>query len=240
MPLSGSGTEQSLTLRLTGLEEEAGEDRKSLLQKVDAVLHTLPCRVSASDASRQGNAGSRSRAVIMTFATEDQRLSILRCKARLGRQEDTRKIGINEVLTPEQQQHVHRLWDLCRQARQAGLRASIRGCNLFIDGQWVDPEQIAAQGQQHQAGLAPNAPPLLHGRFPQQPTQYINNPLATMSVPMLPNQQNQQQYPQPHSLSSHPFPTQQTCPSQPVQALQPQPHQASTWHPAPRPPHRMA
>lgn len=68
--MSSSGTEQSLTLRLTGLWEEAGEDKESLLQKVAEVLHALPCRVSASDASRQGKAGSRSaRAVIMTLTS---------------------------------------------------------------------------------------------------------------------------------------------------------------------------
>ena len=124
-------------------------------------------------ASRQGKTGSRScRAVIITFATEDERVLILRCKARLSRKEETQNFGINEVLSPEQQQHVHRVWELCHQARQNGMRASIRGYNLFIDGQWVDPEQIAAhwtaQGQQHQAGLALNPPPLLHSLSPQQ------------------------------------------------------------------------
>ena len=193
----GLGTDQALTLRLTGLKEEAGEDKQVLLEKVDEVLNTLPCNVSVSDAHRQGMSGSRSRAVILTFGSEDQRGAVLRCKARLSRKEETRGIGINEVLTPQQQHHVHALWDICHQARRAGRRATIRGCSLIIDGKlWTGPEQslhCTAQSQLHQVGPVPDMPLPMHCHPSQQQTSCIRDSYAAMTAPINPIQQ-----PQPH------------------------------------------
>ena len=85
------GTDQALTLRLTDLKEEAGEDRQGLMDKADTILKTLPRQIAVSDVARQGVQGSRlARAIILTFGSEDERASVLRCKARLSRKEETR------------------------------------------------------------------------------------------------------------------------------------------------------
>ena len=227
-PGYGLGTDQALTLRLTGLTHEAGEDRQGLLDKVNGVLKTMPCQVSVPDAThatRQGMPGSRPAcAVILTFGSENERASVLRCKARLSRKEDTRTPGTKEGCDSQQPHHVRLMWKVCHQARRPRRMATIWGCSLTIDGKiWTGSEQgsphCITQSQLHQAGSVPLP---VHCHPPQQQMSCIGDPHAAMSVSIHPPQQ-----PQPHSQ------TQYQPQSQPQhQSTQPS---GPTIHSTPRP-----
>ncbi|KAK9815989.1 hypothetical protein WJX74_007453 [Apatococcus lobatus] len=135
-PTSQEQTEP--TLRLTGLSEEEDETDAELLHKVQSVLDHLPRSVCAEAAKRQGRYGGRkARAVIITFASVQDRLGTLRAKAALNKQESTKGYSIHEILSPEEQMQKNAMWQTFLQARKDRRRASFRGCNLYVDGQLV-------------------------------------------------------------------------------------------------------
>ena len=123
-----SESEQLPVLRLTGLREEKDEDSESLLAKVAEVLETLPCNVAPFDAICRGQSDPRNcRAVIAIFANARDHDLVLRSKCCLSKQDSTRQLGINEVLTPQQQSQRNALWSTYQQARAQGHRACFRG-----------------------------------------------------------------------------------------------------------------
>ena len=88
----------------------------------------------------------------------------------LSKQDSTRQLGINEVLTPQQQSQRNALWSTYQQARAQGHRASfLGGCLLYINDQpWDLP------GQQQQLGqVAEQYFPPLPCPPPQQPPQML-------------------------------------------------------------------
>lgn len=221
-----SESEQLSVLRLTGLREENDEDSGSLLAKVAEVLDTLPCEVAPSDAVRQGQSDPRKcRAVIITFANSRDRDLVLRKKWYLSKQDSTQQLGINEVLTPQQQSQKNALWGTYQQARKLGHRASFRGgCLLYIDDQPWD-----LQGQQLQLGqVAEQYFPPMPCPPPQQPPQMLHEfsgPPQTLH--MNPSQQ-------PFTDAPQILPVLQSLPAQsiPVQSLPTQnmPVQQNQFH----------
>ena len=98
----------TLQLRLTNLTEKKEEGSAELLQQVAELLGSLPRVVKPVAASRQGDSTNRERAprpVHITFASSADRETVLRCKAALSRNPETKMFSINEVLTREEQAH---------------------------------------------------------------------------------------------------------------------------------------
>ena len=221
-----SESEQMPVLRLTGLREEKDEDSESLLAKVAEVLETLPCNVAPSDAIRQGQSDPRKcRAVIVTFANACDRDLVLRRKWCLSKQVSTRQLGINEVLTPQQQSQKNALWSTYQQARAQGHRASFRGgCLLYINDQpWDLPGQQQQLGQVAEQYFSPMpCPP------PQQPPQMLHELSGpSQTLHMNPSQQ-------PFADAPQMLPVLQSLPTQSisVQSLPSQniPVQQSQFH----------
>ena len=191
-----AGCKSVITLRLTGLKEEEKEETDELLRQTAQVLGQLPNAVSSAGAIRQGPpSGNKARAVIITLASEADRAMVLRTKASLGRNDDTRHLSLNEVLNPDQQRQKNALWSVFKDARNQGRRASWRGCHLYIDGGIVPPP-------------SPPPPPPPQVPFPmptmtsstqipglQSSTNVYSNPLAQSDVPHSYPQQIQSQPP---------------------------------------------
>ncbi len=179
-------------LRLTGLQEDEDETQDDLLQKIHSVLHRLPKNLSAISAQRQGRpGGKKARAVVITFATAQERLDVLRTKASLGKNDETRAFSINELLSPEEQQHKNSLWPIFQQARHDGRRASFRGCDLFVDGQRIAcPLQAGVPWDQHssqpgpQAAAHPLSQPISLPGPPTGPQSYPSTSQAFQPMPV--------------------------------------------------------
>ena len=102
------------------------------------MLDQLPNDVSPAGAIRQGApGGNKARAVIITLASEADHAMVLRTKASLGRNDDTRHLSLTEVLSPDQQRQKNALWSVFKDARNQGRRASRRGCHLYVDDEIV-------------------------------------------------------------------------------------------------------
>ena len=128
--------ECSTSLRVTGLQEDAGEQPETLLNTINTVLGSLTSKVTATDACRHGRPNARDgRAVEVKFASAADCMKVLRTKSQLSRSADFRQISIDVMLTHAGQQQKHALWPMYMQAKQGGARATWRGCRLYIDGE---------------------------------------------------------------------------------------------------------
>ena len=203
VPASDRGGQPTLqgqteaTLRLTGLPEEDCESDDHLLQRVQSILDQLPRKVSAEAARRQGRYGSKkARAVVITFASMQDRLDTLRAKAALNKDDSTRGYSIHEILNPEEQMQKNAMWPIFLQAKRDRRRASFRGANLFIDGQLIPgPLQTDPAwdlGQMQMPGLVSNQ------AFPPLPPA-----LPSMATNPLAQQQNTNFIPSTHHIQQH-------------------------------------
>ena len=167
------------TLRMTGLADHENETEEELLFTVQTILNKLPRSIQAEAARRQGRYGNKACAVIITFASVQDRLDTLRAKAALNRDESTKGYSIHEILSPEEQAQKNAMWQTFLQARRERRRASFRGCNLYIDGQLVpgplqtdpawDLQQMSMPGFVSNQALAP---------MPAASPSVFTNPLA--------------------------------------------------------------
>ncbi|KAK9818651.1 hypothetical protein WJX74_009120 [Apatococcus lobatus] len=98
------------TLRLTGLRESQDETAEDLAGKVQEIMAVLPKDINIADARRMGRpGGKRARAVLVTFASVQDRTNNLRTKAELNKHAGTERISINAELSQEEQAHKNAL-----------------------------------------------------------------------------------------------------------------------------------
>lgn len=180
------------TLRLTGLQESVAETAEELLERVSKLLEVLPKPVSPISASRQGRS-VRNRPVIITFATMQDRATVLRTKSVFSKHETTKPLSINAELTVAEQKHKNALWPAFQQAKRENRRAFFKGCHLWVDGQLVPGPLQVGPSWDLQHPLMPGHvsdqafPPMSAATFSPS---FFSNPLAYASQPsaQLPHQ----------------------------------------------------
>lgn len=115
-----------------------------LLETVNQVLSSIGCKAKAISAQRVGRKpGSyadkvertsvRTRPIIVTMQTWDDKIEVLRRKKNLANTSYS-KIGVEEDLTPKQASEKQACWDTYVQARKEGKKAYWRAHQLFIEG----------------------------------------------------------------------------------------------------------
>lgn len=174
----------TLQLRLTNLTEKKDDGSAELLQQVTELLGSLPRVVKPVAASRQGDSTNRERAprpMHITFASSADRETVLRCKAALSRNPETKVFSINEVLTREEQAHKQALWGLCLDARKRGHHPVFWGCHLYVDGGLVAPPSHDIFPSADHATIIQPGPVSGLAPSPQLPANFPPNPIASMA-----------------------------------------------------------
>ena len=152
---TGLGHDRQTMLRLTGLQEPEDETEDDLAQRVEEILAVLPKDIHMTAAKRLGRPGGRrARAVAITFASVQDRSNVLRTKAALNKNEETKRISINVELSQEEQAHKNALWPTFMQAKHDQRRAFWRGCRLYVDGVLVPSPLQADPAWAHQYSAA--------------------------------------------------------------------------------------
>jgi hypothetical protein len=120
-----------------------------LLATVNELLSSIDCKAKAISAYRVGRkpgsyadkvapTGVKTRPIIVTMPTWDDKIEVLRRKKHLANTSYA-KIGVDEDLTPTQTEHKQACWSTFVQARKEGKRAQWRAHSLFVEGKLVSP-----------------------------------------------------------------------------------------------------
>lgn len=137
---------RTCNLLLRNVPQAESESKAKLDEEVEKVLQQLGtqskpvqvrrlnrAKVAQADVSTSTVKSQRPAPVLLTFASAEDRLAVLKSRKRLA----GTPYGLDEDLTPLQQKERQALWPKFQEAKAQGKRVTWRGAQLLVEGKPV-------------------------------------------------------------------------------------------------------